>query len=327
MNDSMKQKIKLDKYAVYEKGRLYEVIVFPFIRYMYAYSRTGGDHDRDGCQIDAGRDAYTYLCYALAILAEDPGKLLYFPCKQTGYDGYFSHNYNVIFCRPDLQFRRSLWTRIKKKLDKKHWQGKYILQYDREKFYDYFENVLVRKYGYAQYADPQWKNGSISIDYQGIWVVSDTLDELIEELDSFCVGEEESYYWFVGVTQVPQNEKVNLPCWFRMFWIDGKWQIKDLCIEDGELEMRGISQDTRWRFDHLGERYPLPFQNGDRLKIQMPFMKEPFYGILCSELDGNGCWYHWLNRNEEEGECVDLSYIEFNDCSGYSTLDWIERAP
>lgn len=186
---------------------------------------------------------------------------------------------------------------------------------------------VVRTIFYAQYADPQWENGSISIDYQGIWVVSDTLDDLIEELDSFCVGEEESYYWFVGVTQVPQNEKVNLPCWFRMFWIDGKWQIKDLCIEDGKLERRGISQDTRRRFDHIGERHPLPFQNGDRLKIQMPFMKEPFYGILWSEMDGNGCWYHLIDRNEKAENGVDLSYMEFNSiCEGYCTLDWVERA-
>lgn len=144
----MKEKIKLDKYAVYEKGRVYEVLVFPFIKNMYVYDRTGGDHDRDGCRIDASRKAFTYVCYAMAILADDPGKLLYFPCKQPGYEGYYPFTFHMVLCRPELQFRRSRWTRIRSRLDKKHWQGKYTLLYDREKLYDYFENVLVKKYGY-----------------------------------------------------------------------------------------------------------------------------------------------------------------------------------
>lgn len=123
-------------------------MVFPFIKNMYVYDRTGGDHDRDGCQIDASRKAFTYVCYAMAILANDPGKLLYFPCKQPGYGEYYPFTYNMVLCRPELQFRRSRWARIRSRLDKKHWRGKYILQYDREKLYDYFENVLVKKYGY-----------------------------------------------------------------------------------------------------------------------------------------------------------------------------------
>lgn len=59
----------------------------------------------------------------------------------------------------------------------------------------------------------------------------------------------------------------------------------------------------------------------------MPFMKEPFYGILWSEMDGNGCWYHLIDRNEKAENGVDLSYMEFNSiCEGYCTLDWVERA-
>ena len=145
----MKEIIKLDKYAVYEKGRVYEVLVFPFIKNMYVYDRTGGDHDRDGCQIDASREAFTYISYAMAILADDSGKLLYFPCRQPRYGGYYyPFTYHMVLCRPKLQFRRSLWTRIRSRQNKKHWRGKYVLRYDREKLYDYFENVLVRKYGY-----------------------------------------------------------------------------------------------------------------------------------------------------------------------------------
>lgn len=231
MNDSMKQKIKLDKYAVYEKGRLYEVIVFPFIRYMYAYSRTGGDHDRDGCQIDAGRDAYTYLCYALAILAEDPGKLLYFPCKQTGYDGYFSHNYNVIFCRPDLQFRRSLWTRIKKKLDKKHWQGKYILQYDREKFYDYFENVLVRKYGYRdQNALASWAFKIQSGGYDNWKRFEGLIEEEINDTIFFVPERLRCYLWHYCIAKDLDDED-----WEKEEEIHGMYTMKGYIYSDATI--------------------------------------------------------------------------------------------
>lgn len=36
----------------------------------------------------------------------------------------------MVLCRPELQFRRSLWTRIRRGLGKKRWQGKYALRYD-----------------------------------------------------------------------------------------------------------------------------------------------------------------------------------------------------
>lgn len=192
---------------------------------------------------------------------------------------------------------------------------------------DLIYHPVVRTIFLLEYVEPRWESGKVNRGYQGIWAVCDTLDEVTEELESIFAGEEESGYGYVGVIHVPQNEKVKLPYCFRMFWIDEKWQIKDMRIKDTELETRRISEDIRYRLEDIVGRHPLPFQNGDRLKIQMPFMKEPFYGIIWSELDGNGCWYHWLNRNEEEGECVDLSYIEFNYCSGYSTLDWVERAP
>ena len=71
---------------------------FLFIKNMYVYDRTGGDHDRDGCQIDASREAFTYISYAMAILADDSGKLLYFPCRQPRYGGYYYPFTYIWFC-------------------------------------------------------------------------------------------------------------------------------------------------------------------------------------------------------------------------------------
>lgn len=124
------------------------------------------------------------------------------------------------------------------------------------------------------------------------------------------------------VSQLPQDAKVKEAFRFTLYWIDGSWQIKDLEIDEKDLEAQGVSEDTvrQYGFWGLTTRHPLPYKVGDRLKLQLPFMKVPYYGILGSEKDGNGCWYHWLNDWE-----IDLSYAEIDLTSRYSTFDWIER--
>ena len=52
----------------------------------------------------------------------------------------------MVLCRPELQFKRSLWTRIKRKLDKKHLSGKFVLQYDCQKLEDYVRKGLLKHY-------------------------------------------------------------------------------------------------------------------------------------------------------------------------------------
>lgn len=82
------------------------------------------------------------------------------------------------------------------------------------------------------------------------------------------------------------------------------------------------------------EDFPLPFEDKSRLKLKLPFMDEPFYGILDSEPDCFGDWYHFLweeniwklpEDGRDYGDCMALSEIEL-DYSGYSILDWLERA-
>ncbi len=111
---------------------------------------------------------------------------------------------------------------------------------------------------------------------------------------------------------------------FTMFWIDGQW--KD--VKDAELEIQGVSEGTVERFNGIELYHPLPFASGSRLKFQLPFMEEPVYGTLESELDGNDCWYHFLYCKEEKDylSSIMLTGTEINYVSGYSSLEWIERA-
>lgn len=98
---------------------------------------------------------------------------------------------------------------------------------------------------------------------------------------------------------------------------------------DKGIRAQGFHKDTADRFHNDSSHHPLPFENGCRLKLQLPFMKEPFYGTLESEMDGLGCWYHFLcfkdGRPAGTG-FIDLTWWEIDVATGYSALDWIERA-
>lgn len=139
----MLEKIKIDRYSVYEKGRTYEILKFPFIKHMWAYD----DHPAEEMMlVDGCREAFEWLTYACAILANDKDKIIYFPCKQEGIGSYYSESYHLVMCRAELQFKRSLWFRIKDKLDKNHYAGKYVFVYHQKKLMDYYESGCGNKY-------------------------------------------------------------------------------------------------------------------------------------------------------------------------------------
>lgn len=138
------KKIRIDKYTVREKGRTYEILKFPFIKHMWAFD----DYpEEDMFMVDGCKEAFMWLKYAFAVLANDSGKIIYFPCRQEGIGRYYAMpTYDLVLCRPELQLRRSLWFRIRRKLDKKHYTGKYVLAYNRRKLDDYYESGLGKKY-------------------------------------------------------------------------------------------------------------------------------------------------------------------------------------
>lgn len=55
--------------------------------------------------------------------------------------------------------------------------------------------------------------------------------------------------------------------------------------------------------------------------VKTPFMDKSLYGILESEIDGNGCWYHFLNVNGYPE--IDLSYYTISFLKGMSIFDWL----
>ena len=107
----------------------YAVLVFPFIKYMWAYDN--GPED-GGYMVDEPAEVFSMLKYAMAILTEASDNIIYFPCKQSGIGRFYRENYHLVLCTPKIQLRRSSWINISRKLNNTTKIGKYVLQYNRK---------------------------------------------------------------------------------------------------------------------------------------------------------------------------------------------------
>lgn len=133
-------RFKVEEYRVVEKGKIYSVLVFPKIEYMWAFD----DRPEEDCyMVDGTVDTYLALKYAMAILTEASDKIIYFPCKQNGIGGYYNNNYNLILCTPKMQMRRSSWISIRRKLVNANKVGNYVLRYNRKKLDDFCKKTLM----------------------------------------------------------------------------------------------------------------------------------------------------------------------------------------
>ena len=168
---NMKEKYKFDLYEVYEKGKKYQVIVMPRMKNMYVFD--GHPQDRGRLFVDGDKVAYKYLKLAYSILIKDSSKLIYFPCKHDEEYGdyYEEHTKDYVIYRWELQFRRSVWYRIKDRLDGKHYKGKYILVYEQDKQLDWLkkqeekEGSLCTLYRKSERYLKYWENnGNVAFE-------------------------------------------------------------------------------------------------------------------------------------------------------------------
>lgn len=190
-------------------------------------------------------------------------------------------------------------------------------------------NPTVRTIFLLEIEQPYLEDGSVKEESEFV-AAYDTVDELTEMMEAYSVnGMEMSLYGYVIAVQVPQDEKLRQPFGFTLFWVDEKWQVKDIDLyEKKSLRAQGYG-DALFRLYGGERRYPLPFEDGSRLKLQMPFMEEPFCGILSSA-NAYGWYYHLYDEKDKERKdhlnSINLSYAEIGLTSRYSSLDWIERA-
>ena len=194
----MKQKIKFDKYRVYNKGWTYEVLLFPKIEQMWAYDNFYESGFKDDLMIDGRNEAAESLTQAFAILATDPSKIIYYPIRSGEY------NYHLVMSRPELQLRQSDWFDIKPMLDKRHQTEKYVLHYDRKKLCDY----------YGKFIDGAWNEQAMEKKNRKIYrpkILGDTMfmafpknycyqshAELVKGLEKFQDTSREIAWWRFG---------------------------------------------------------------------------------------------------------------------------------
>jgi hypothetical protein len=203
----------------------------------------------------------------------------------------------------------------------------------------YLESCLEQIYSPTErslfelnYCKPYLK-GTVFYDNGGMRGFYDTFGEIIAEMEQDYRDEKsrKAVYGSVSLIQIPEGQAHREPFYFHIFWLDGKWQIKDICTSFSDKEEQALvaGRSTVERLNETGVRYPLPFEHGCRLKLQLPFMEAPFCGTLWSEKDGNGCWYHFLysDNDPEQVNCdfIDLSYSGINCGTEYNSWDWIER--
>lgn len=220
----MNKKIKIDQYMINEKGRTYEILKFPFIKYMWAFD---DDPEEYMLMVDGCKDAFMWMKYAFAILANYPNKIIYFPCKQSAINGYYNDNYHLVLCRPEVQLRRSLWTRIKKKINQKHIIEKFVLQYDRKKLDDYYEKGLREK---QPVEIPLCKDRKQLLNYKpqkGYHthteeIIGDTIFIVLNRVECF------DYHYNTAKDLDDYSSNSDYPIWSSIGYIISDKQIKDM---------------------------------------------------------------------------------------------------
>ena len=108
---------------------------------------------------------------------------------------------------------------------------------------------------------------------------------------------------------IPNGENNPISCTAAYF--DGRLSVFDVSVTDSWAASKGFGYLRELREAQL-DRYSLPFPSFSRVRLQTPFMDEPVCGILESNMDGGGCWYHFFHP--DIGDDMDLSYhlIDWN---------------
>jgi len=127
------KKLKFEQYRVRGKHREFDVLVFPKKKNMWAYYE---DFD-ERYEIDGDLAAFQQVKYALATLIADPNKIVYFPIRGPEINGYYRQNYDAVLTRPELQFRRSEWVRLRRQLTKLNRIENFVLQYNPDRLCQY----------------------------------------------------------------------------------------------------------------------------------------------------------------------------------------------
>lgn len=130
-----------------------------------------------------------------------------------------------------------------------------------------------------------------------------------------------------------ENNELVQPLWFYMMPFEGRLEVVNFGMDERWFERQGYATKELHRVFRDFFRVPLPFENGCRVRLKTPEMQEPVYGIMSSEKDCYGCWYHflWIEDEKHTGsrkapDSLDMSYPQIDMINEYLVYDWLERA-
>lgn len=140
-----KLKFKVDKYEVYNRGRTFTILKFPRTENAWAFDDVP---EEDQLMLDGCPEFMQHVQHSLAALIENPNLIIYFPIKHPDEKTYRPNpmTYDAVILRPELQFRRSDWLTLRRKLDQKHWKGKYTICHDVKKLDDWYKKRYAEKH-------------------------------------------------------------------------------------------------------------------------------------------------------------------------------------
>lgn len=145
-------KFKVDKYEIYNRGRTFTVLKFPRTENAWAFDDAP---EEDQLMLDGCPEFMQHVHHALAALIENPNLIIYFPIKHPDEKTYGDNpmTYDAVILRPELQFRRSDWLTLRRKLDQKHRKGTYTICHDVKKLDDWCEKHYAGKHWFYRQLD------------------------------------------------------------------------------------------------------------------------------------------------------------------------------
>lgn len=159
----------------------------------------------------------------------------------------------------------------------------------------------------------------------GISGVYNSFGDMVKECDDN--EEKESVLYYADVIKASDcgPSEIIMDVW--MVYMDGRFRIWHIFVGEEWAKEHGITRDTIDFLLDSNFRYSLPFKYGSRVKIRTPLMNKPIYGSMYSSRDGNACWYHFFERNQN-GHCIslDLSYGTLGLGGLFLVFDWLESA-
>lgn len=143
----------------------------------------------------------------------------------------------------------------------------------------------------------------------------------------FDFSYKKNYDYIVGdvisYENIGQNDQEEIS--FEAAYFGNKIDIFHITVSEEWASLKGYSEEVVKMLSVSDlDRYSFPYKYGESVYLKTPFMPDELYGGLYSAMDGNGCWYHFLYYEKDDGVgLIDLSYHEIDMCSHLSVFDWI----